>query len=80
MYHPKVSNPAQSSHSGPMLSGGYQPLFYFGATQTPINIGLAPSQFQGSRQIIPQDKQVDFQTYSRLLSKKQSPVRLLKGA
>ena len=77
MYNPKVSHPSRSVDIAPTRSSGFQPLFYFGGAQTPINLGLAPNQDQGSHESFYQHKQVDAQKYKMLIHKKTSPVKVL---
>jgi hypothetical protein len=77
MYHPKVSHPHMSNQVAPMRSTGDQPLFLFGGSQTPINLGLTPSQFQGSHESFPQARQVDAAKLMALQKKKRSPVKVL---
>ena len=79
MYQPKVSHPDMKNTVAPMKSGGDQPLFLFGGSQTPINLGLTPSQYQGSHESFPQSKQVDAAKLISLMKKKRSPVRVLPG-
>ena len=68
-----------SNNVAPMRSTGDQPLFLFGGSQTPINLGLSPSQFQGSHESFSQAKQVDAQKLMALQKKKRSPVKVLPG-
>jgi len=63
----------------PMRSSGDQPLFYFGGSQTPINLGLKPSQFQGSHETFSQKQQVDANKVIKLTKQKRSPVKVLPG-
>ena len=77
MFNPKVSHPHLSNAVAPMKSGGDQPLFYFGGAQTPVNLGLTPSQFQGSHSSFSQEHQVDAQTVPKISMKKRSPVKVL---
>ena len=37
-YHPKVAHPNKIFHQ--MESGGFQPPFYFGGSQVPVNLGF----------------------------------------
>ena len=48
-YHPKVANPNASNHSAPMRSDGFQTPFFFGGAQTPSNLGLSKSSYNGSQ-------------------------------
>ena len=77
MYHPKVAHPHMSNNVPPMRSTGDQPLFLFGGSQTSINLGLSPSQYQGSHESFPQSKQVDAERLQSLQKKKRSPVKVL---
>jgi hypothetical protein len=79
MFNPKVSHPHLSNAVAPMKSGGDQPLFFFGGAQTPVNLGLTPSQFQGSHSSFSQKQQVAAQTLQKLTNKKRSPVKVLPG-
>ena len=79
MFHPKVTHQHTSNSVPPMRSGGDQPLFYFGGAQTPVNLGLSPSQFQGSHESFSQKQQVDAQKIQKLTMKKRSPVKVLPG-
>jgi len=36
----KVNNPGMSNHIVQMRSGGFQPPFYMGGSQVPINLGI----------------------------------------
>jgi hypothetical protein len=79
MYNPKVSHPRSSNAVAPMRSGGDQPLFFFGGSQTPVNLSLKPSQFQGSHESFSQSQQVDAGRLQQLQKKRRSPVHVLPG-
>ena len=79
MYNPKVSHPRSSNNVPPMRSGGDQILFFFGGAQTPINLALKPSQFQGSHESFSQSQQVDAGRLQQLQKKRRSPVKVLPG-
>ena len=79
MYQPKVAHPNIRNTVAPMRSGGDQPLFLFGGSQTPVNLGLTPSQYQGSHESFSQSRQVDAQRLQMLEKKKRSPARVLPG-
>lgn len=79
MFQPKVAHPEMKNTVAPMRSGGDQPLFLFGGSQTPVNLGLRPSQYQGSHESFPQSRQVDAQRLQMLEKKKRSPARVLPG-
>ena len=45
-YWPKVNNP--NAEFIQMTSGGYQPPFFFGGSQTPVNLGLDEQKISGN--------------------------------
>lgn len=79
MYQPKVAHPSMKNTVAPMRSAGEQPLFLFGGSQTPVNLGLTPSQYQGAHSSFSQSRQVDAQRLQMLEKKKRSPARVLPG-
>ena len=79
MFQPKDSHPNMKNNVAPMRSGGDQPLFLFGGSQTPVNLGLTPSQYQGSHESFSQARQVDAARLISLEKKKRSPARVLPG-
>ena len=54
-------------------------MFFFGGAQTPINLALKPSQFQGSHESFSQSQQVDAGRLQQLQKKRRSPVKVLPG-
>ena len=60
-----------------MRSGGFQPLFYFGGAQTPVNLNLSPCMYDGSHESFSDNKQVCANKLIRLQYKKRSPVHVL---
>jgi hypothetical protein len=79
MFQPKVAHPEMKNTVAPMRSGGDQPLFLFGGSQTAVNLNLTPSQYQGAHSSFPQSKQVEAQRLQMLEKKKRSPARVLPG-
>ena len=43
----KVNNPSSPNDIPPMESGGYQPPFFFGGSQVPVNLGLKHTDISG---------------------------------
>ena len=62
-----------------MRSAGFQPLFYFGGSQTPVNLDLSSTMFDGSHETFSESKQVDANKLIRMQRKKRSPVHVLPG-
>ena len=79
MYHPKVAHPHLSNSVPPMKSATDQPLFLFGGSQIPINLGLRPSQFSGSHESFSQSQQVEAQRLITLQKKRRSPAKVIPG-
>ena len=76
-YQFKVLHPNLSNNIPPMRSAGFQPLFFFGGAQTPVNLDLQPSMFDGSHESFSESKQVDANKLIRMQRKKRSPVHVL---
>jgi hypothetical protein len=76
-YQFKINHPNLSNNIAPMRSAGFQPLFYFGGSQTPVNLDLSPNMFDGSHESFSESKQVDANKLIRMQLKKRSPVHVI---
>lgn len=72
-------HPTLSNNIAPMRSTGFQTPFYFGGSQTPFNLSLTSSDYNGSHETFPEHKQVDATKLMLLLKKRRNPAKIIPG-